>query len=539
MAGGAARRSGSTKILPRPARARQRRRPRRDRQGLLRCGRALEAMRLAWPEMTGGFADLGGDFAFSGRPPRTPRRGASPSPTARPGAIARATLRLDGGGVATSGRDRRRFGPGRSCITSSIRNRTPAVPAPRRHRRRARPIRGRGSDRVAISERDDVRPRRRRGVAALYIPRRRDPVEVGACRSRCATESRSRHDAAGAAFPSPGSSPAPLVSSPSACSLLSIWLGLVMSTRILGPRRQKSLFGWHRTLVSDRAVDARPPRRRGLLDPVLHFGFASVLVPFSASWRPAASRPACRRLALAMLACRSGYGSGSASEAGGGRTTRASPPSASPSCTRSPRAPTWPASVGSIVAAIALGPVLWLGFARISFRAPPSPARVLRSPGMTACRRRRRPSSKRDRAALGDAGRMPSRIPASRLRRGGSTIRPAAGAAGPADRRPGASLPEPSSPDSRHLLRQREPDVSAAAVAVRGACAAAVRSRDRLDDRQPEPGTAARARLVRAAEALEGARQEAGREPGPVVADMELDVSVLRRAPRASTSPAP
>ena len=30
---------------------------------------------------------------------------------------------------------------------------------------------------------------------------------------------------------------------------LSVWLGLAMSTRLLGPRRQKALFGWHRTLV--------------------------------------------------------------------------------------------------------------------------------------------------------------------------------------------------------------------------------------------------------------------------------------------------
>ena len=30
---------------------------------------------------------------------------------------------------------------------------------------------------------------------------------------------------------------------------LSTWLGLAMSTRILGPRRQKALLGWHRSLV--------------------------------------------------------------------------------------------------------------------------------------------------------------------------------------------------------------------------------------------------------------------------------------------------
>jgi hypothetical protein len=30
---------------------------------------------------------------------------------------------------------------------------------------------------------------------------------------------------------------------------LSVWLGLAMSTRLLGPKRQKAIFGWHRTLV--------------------------------------------------------------------------------------------------------------------------------------------------------------------------------------------------------------------------------------------------------------------------------------------------
>ena len=30
---------------------------------------------------------------------------------------------------------------------------------------------------------------------------------------------------------------------------LSVWLGLAMSTRLLGPKRQKSLLGLHRTLV--------------------------------------------------------------------------------------------------------------------------------------------------------------------------------------------------------------------------------------------------------------------------------------------------
>jgi FAD:protein FMN transferase len=76
------------------------------------ASRALIAMREAWPGLPGALVDLGGDIAlFGGAPeggpwkidvsdPRNPMR-----PPAR--------LLLSGGGVATSGRDVRRFGPGR------------------------------------------------------------------------------------------------------------------------------------------------------------------------------------------------------------------------------------------------------------------------------------------------------------------------------------------------------------------------------------------------------------------------------------------
>ena len=70
-------------------------------------------MRAAWPGASGALVDLGGDIAVWGAAPeggdwridiadpRTPERLAG-------------TLELSAGGVATSGRDTRRFGPGRS-----------------------------------------------------------------------------------------------------------------------------------------------------------------------------------------------------------------------------------------------------------------------------------------------------------------------------------------------------------------------------------------------------------------------------------------
>jgi thiamine biosynthesis lipoprotein len=77
------------------------------------AGRALQAMLAPAPALAGGLVDLGGDIAVSGT-----------SPEGGPWLIAVADPRLagetlavlapDAGGIATSGRDARRFGPARS-----------------------------------------------------------------------------------------------------------------------------------------------------------------------------------------------------------------------------------------------------------------------------------------------------------------------------------------------------------------------------------------------------------------------------------------
>ncbi len=69
---------------------------------------------------------------------------------------------------------------------------------------------------------------------------------------------------------------------------LSMWLGLGMSTRILGVRRQKALLGWHRTLVWTGLSMVVLHVLSVLADPTLHFGLAAVLVPFAAPWHPGA-----------------------------------------------------------------------------------------------------------------------------------------------------------------------------------------------------------------------------------------------------------
>ena len=77
------------------------------------ASRALDAMHDAWSTLPGGIVDLGGDLALRGATPEGgPWRIAVADPQ-RPGATL-GVLVLDSGGVATSGRDVRRFGPGGS-----------------------------------------------------------------------------------------------------------------------------------------------------------------------------------------------------------------------------------------------------------------------------------------------------------------------------------------------------------------------------------------------------------------------------------------
>jgi thiamine biosynthesis lipoprotein len=74
--------------------------------------RALWAMRDAWLELPGGLVDLGGDIAVWGVTPDGGPWRLSVDDPRTPGSVL-ATLALDEGAVATSGRDQRRFGPGR------------------------------------------------------------------------------------------------------------------------------------------------------------------------------------------------------------------------------------------------------------------------------------------------------------------------------------------------------------------------------------------------------------------------------------------
>jgi thiamine biosynthesis lipoprotein len=73
------------------------------------AARALAAMRAAWPGLPGALVDLGGDIAVWGASPEGGRWRLGVADPREPGASL-GVLRVDCGGVATSGRDRRRFG---------------------------------------------------------------------------------------------------------------------------------------------------------------------------------------------------------------------------------------------------------------------------------------------------------------------------------------------------------------------------------------------------------------------------------------------
>jgi thiamine biosynthesis lipoprotein len=77
------------------------------------AGRALDLMLRTAPNLPGGLVDLGGDIAVRGEAPEGGPWHVAVSDPRRPGETL-AVLALAEGGVATSGRDARRFGPSRS-----------------------------------------------------------------------------------------------------------------------------------------------------------------------------------------------------------------------------------------------------------------------------------------------------------------------------------------------------------------------------------------------------------------------------------------
>jgi methionine sulfoxide reductase heme-binding subunit len=157
---------------------------------------------------------------------------------------------------------------------------------------------------------------------------------------------------------------------------LSVWLGLAMSTR-LATLLQKRLFGWHQTLAWTGLSMLGLHVSALLLDPTIHFGLPSVLVPFASAWKPGAvAAGVVAGWLTAMLAVsfrlrrwigqkgwrRLHYASFAAFVLALGHALTAGSDLKGIS--------------GSVLAALAAGPVLWLTFYRIL---APKPARPVRA----------------------------------------------------------------------------------------------------------------------------------------------------------------
>jgi len=157
---------------------------------------------------------------------------------------------------------------------------------------------------------------------------------------------------------------------------LSVWLGLATSTRLLGPKRQKSLFGWHQTLAWTGLSMLTLHAGALLFDPTLHFGLTSLLVPFAAPWRPVAVAAGVVTGWL-MLAVASSFRLRRwIGQKGWRRLHYASFAAFALALGHALAAGTDLRGIGGpVLAAIAGGPVIWLGLARVLMPRAAAPAR--------------------------------------------------------------------------------------------------------------------------------------------------------------------
>lgn len=147
---------------------------------------------------------------------------------------------------------------------------------------------------------------------------------------------------------------------------LSTWLGLAMSTRILGTRRQKSLLGWHRTLVWTGLSMLALHVVAVLLDPVLRFGVPAVLVPFAAPWRTGAVAMGTLAGWLSLMLALSFRMRRWIGHRGWRRLHYASFAAFGLALLHGLYTGTDFTGIrGTMIAALALAPVLWLGFVRL------------------------------------------------------------------------------------------------------------------------------------------------------------------------------
>lgn len=161
---------------------------------------------------------------------------------------------------------------------------------------------------------------------------------------------------------------------------LSTWLGLGMSTRLLGPKFQARLLGWHRTLVWTGLSLIGLHVGALMLDPLMHFGPAAVLVPFAAPWRPSAVAAGVVAGWLTLMLAVSFRMRRWIGQHGWRRLHYASFAAFLLSLGHALAAGTDLAGIGGpVLAVVAGGPVLWLTIVRILTPRTPRPAPATRN----------------------------------------------------------------------------------------------------------------------------------------------------------------
>jgi hypothetical protein len=159
---------------------------------------------------------------------------------------------------------------------------------------------------------------------------------------------------------------------------LSTWLGLAMSTRLLPPRFQGRLLGWHRTLAWTGLSMLGLHAGALLLDPVIGFGPLAVLLPLASPWRPVAVAAGVVAGWLSLMLAMSFRLRRYIGQRGWRRLHYASFGAFVLSLGHALASGTDLAGVGGpILAVLAGGPVLWLTLVRIlTPRRRPAPARA-------------------------------------------------------------------------------------------------------------------------------------------------------------------
>ena len=164
---------------------------------------------------------------------------------------------------------------------------------------------------------------------------------------------------------------------------LSVWLGLATSTRLLGPKRMRSLVGWHQTLAWTGVSMLGLHAGALLFDPTLHFGLAALLVPLAAPWSPAAVAAGVVA-GWTMLAIASSFRLKKwIGQQGWRRLHFLSFGAFALALGHALVAGTDLHGVGGpVLAAIAAGPVIWLGLARVLMPRAGRPGPASRSPAL-------------------------------------------------------------------------------------------------------------------------------------------------------------